>query len=75
MWAEKRKGFDVAVIDDRRILALQSRLTGQQVVDLLMENRPAVVAIGSPCCCAPRGLRQVAAGRAVEDWRAFGLPQ
>jgi predicted nuclease with RNAse H fold len=51
----KRKGFDVAVIDDRRVLALQSHLTCKQVVDLAMENRPAVIAIDSPCCCAPEG--------------------
>ncbi len=51
----KRKGFDVAVIDDRQVLALQSRLTCKQVVDLLMENRSAVIAIDSPCCCAPDG--------------------
>jgi predicted nuclease with RNAse H fold len=51
----KRKGFDVAVIDERRVLALQSRLTCTQVVDLAMENRPAVIAIDSPCCCAPDG--------------------
>src|SRR6266496_1195555 len=60
MWAGvdvggKRKGFDVAVIDDRQVRALQSRLTCKQVVDLLMENRPAVIAIDSPCCCAPGG--------------------
>jgi predicted nuclease with RNAse H fold len=39
----KRKGFDAAVIDD------------QQVVDLVMDHRPAVIAIDSPCCCAPDG--------------------
>jgi predicted nuclease with RNAse H fold len=51
----KRKGFDVAVIDDRRILALQSHLTRKQVVDIAMANRPAVIAIDSPRCCAPEG--------------------
>ena len=51
----KRKGFDVAVIDERRVVALRSRLTCTQVVDLAMENRPAVIAIDSPCCCAPEG--------------------
>jgi predicted nuclease with RNAse H fold len=51
----KRKGFDVAVIDERRVLALQGHLTRTQVVDLAMENRPAVIAIDSPCCCAPGG--------------------
>jgi predicted nuclease with RNAse H fold len=51
----KRKGFDVAVIDERRVLALQSHLTRTQVVDLAMKHRPAVIAIDSPCCCAPEG--------------------
>jgi predicted nuclease with RNAse H fold len=51
----KRKGFDVAVIDDRRVLALQGHLTRQQVVHLVLENRPAAVAIDSPHSCAPDG--------------------
>jgi hypothetical protein len=51
----KRKGFDVAVIDERRVMALQSHLTCTQVVDLAMKHRPAVIAIDSPCCCAPEG--------------------
>lgn len=51
----KRKGFDVAVIDDRQVLVLQGGLTCRQVVELLVENRPAVIAIDSPCCSAPAG--------------------
>jgi len=51
----KRKGFDVAVIDDRRVLALQGRLTCQQVVELAMTHRPGVTAIDSPRSCAPPG--------------------
>jgi predicted nuclease with RNAse H fold len=51
----RRKGFDVAVIDDCRVLAIQRRMTCGQVVDLLMENCPAVIAIDSPCCSAPYG--------------------
>src|SRR5712671_1232812 len=51
----KRKGFDVAVIDDRRVLALQGHLTCRQVVDIVTEHRPAVVAIDSPCSYAPDG--------------------
>jgi predicted nuclease with RNAse H fold len=50
----KRKGFDVAVIDERRVLALQSHLARPQVVDLAMK-RPAVIATDSPCCCLPEG--------------------
>jgi len=51
----KRKGFDAAVIDDRRVLALTSRMTCQQVVDLVITNPPTVVAIDSPRSCAPEG--------------------
>lgn len=51
----KRKGFDVAVIDDRRVLALQGHLTCKQVADLAIENRPRVIAIDSPRSCAPEG--------------------
>jgi hypothetical protein len=50
----KRKGFDVAVIDDRRVLALQGHLTCRQVVDIVMVNRPAVVAVDSPLLRARR---------------------
>ncbi len=51
----KRKGFDVAVIDDSQVLALQGRLTCQQVVDLVMANPPRVTAIDGPRSCAPEG--------------------
>ena len=51
----KRKGLDVAVIDDRRVLALQGHLTCRQVVDIVVGNRPAVVAIDSPRSYAPEG--------------------
>jgi hypothetical protein len=54
MW-RKAKAFDVAVIDERRALALESHLTRTQVVDLAMKHRSAVIAIDSPCCCAPEG--------------------
>jgi predicted nuclease with RNAse H fold len=51
----KRKGFDAAVIDGRRVLALRGRRTCQQVVAIVIENQPAVVAIDSPRSCAPDG--------------------
>jgi predicted nuclease with RNAse H fold len=50
-----RKGFDVALIDDRRLLRLARRQNLDSVVSLVETNRPAVVAIDSPCCCAPEG--------------------
>jgi predicted nuclease with RNAse H fold len=51
----KRKGFDVAVIGDRRVLALQGHLTCRQVVGIVTGERPAVVAIDSPCSFASGG--------------------
>ena len=51
----KRKGFDAAVIDDRRVLALKSRMTCKQVANLVITNPPTVVAIDSPRSCAPEG--------------------
>jgi predicted nuclease with RNAse H fold len=51
----KRKGFDVAVIDDRRVLALQGHLTCQQAVDLAVAYSPLVTAIDSPRSSAPVG--------------------
>jgi predicted nuclease with RNAse H fold/GNAT superfamily N-acetyltransferase len=51
----KSKGFDVALIDDHRVLALEGGLTRDAVVEFVQANRPAVVAIDSPRCCAPDG--------------------
>lgn len=51
----KRKGFDVAVIDERQLLELRSRLTRQQVADLVTTFRPVVVAVDGPRSCAPEG--------------------
>jgi predicted nuclease with RNAse H fold len=52
----KRKGFDVAVIDDRRVRELQGHVTCQQAVDLVTGSRAAIIAIDSPRSCAPDGL-------------------
>jgi predicted nuclease with RNAse H fold len=51
----RRKGFDVAVIDDCRVLVLQSHRTCMQVVEIVVMNRPAVVAVDSPRTYAPEG--------------------
>jgi|SRR5438309_58859 len=52
-----RKGFDTALIDDRRLLELDSRLRREAVVELVHRCRPAVVAIDSPRACAASGQR------------------
>jgi predicted nuclease with RNAse H fold len=51
----ERKGFDVAVIDDRQVLELLGHQTCSQVVDIVLAERPEVIAIDSPRSCAPDG--------------------
>jgi predicted nuclease with RNAse H fold len=51
----KRKGFDVAVIDDRQVLGLYGHRTCQEVVDIVGAFSPLVVAIDGPGSCAPSG--------------------
>jgi predicted nuclease with RNAse H fold len=56
----KRKRFDVAVIDELRLVALVGGLGLEAVVELVDAERPVVVGIDSPRCCA-------ATGRTVRD--------
>jgi predicted nuclease with RNAse H fold len=63
----RRKGFDAALIDDRQILYLRKQLTSEQVVEFLQVERPVVVAIDSPGCCAPKGQRTRACEHRVND--------
>ena len=52
----RRKGFHVAVIDDRRLRAGPVRKqTVRQVVDWLQWHAPHLVAVDSPCAPAPEG--------------------
>jgi predicted nuclease with RNAse H fold len=51
----KRKGFDIALVDDRRLLALAGGLDRDAVVECVETERPAIVAIDSPRRCAPDG--------------------
>jgi predicted nuclease with RNAse H fold len=51
----KRKGFDVAVIDDHALVALVGGVALDAVAELVDAKRPAVVGIDSPRCCAPTG--------------------
>jgi predicted nuclease with RNAse H fold len=50
-----RKGFDSALVDDGRVVALRSRLTCDDVVALVEDARAAVVGVDSPRVCAPDG--------------------
>jgi predicted nuclease with RNAse H fold len=51
----KRKGFDIAIVDDRQLLTLKGRLERGAVVELVKTTLPTVVAVDSPRCCAPDG--------------------
>jgi predicted nuclease with RNAse H fold len=51
----KRKGFDVALVDDHRILTLTGGLDRDGVVELVEADRPILVAIDSPRSCAVEG--------------------
>jgi predicted nuclease with RNAse H fold/alkylated DNA nucleotide flippase Atl1 len=51
----KRKGFDVAVVDERGLRALLGGFGREAVVELVDAERPAVVGIDSPRSCAATG--------------------
>lgn len=53
----RRKRFDVALIDDSRLLELRGRQRVQDVVAWVDSARPAIVAVDSPRACAPVGRR------------------
>jgi predicted nuclease with RNAse H fold len=52
-----RKRFDVAVVDEHELVSLQARQRCADVVVLVEEVEPAVVAIDSPRCCALPGKK------------------
>jgi predicted nuclease with RNAse H fold len=51
----KRKGFDVAVVDEHRLLTLAGGLDRGSVLEVVEQCRPAVVAIDGPRSCAAKG--------------------
>lgn len=52
-----RKGFDVALVDERRLLELEPRLDVPGVTELVGRTRPELVAIDCPRSCATAGER------------------
>jgi predicted nuclease with RNAse H fold len=52
-----RKGFDLALIDTRGVLALERRATLAATLAIVERHRPLVVGIDSPRACAPDGAR------------------
>jgi predicted nuclease with RNAse H fold len=59
----RRKGFDVAVLDDREVAALMGGLDREAVVELISIHQPALVAVDSPRSCARKGLSMRACER------------
>ena len=51
----RRKGFDIALVDDRRVVALAGRLDRRAVIECVETYQPTVVAIDSPRCWTPAG--------------------
>jgi predicted nuclease with RNAse H fold len=51
----RRKGFDLALVDERRLVSLLGGLGRAAVLDRIERDRPAIVAIDSPRFCAPQG--------------------
>jgi predicted nuclease with RNAse H fold len=53
----RRKGFDVALIDDRRLLSLRGQLGRDDVLAVVDDACPVLVGVDGPCRCAPPGHR------------------
>jgi predicted nuclease with RNAse H fold len=51
----RRKGFDVALLDEREVAVLIGGLDRKAVVELVSMHQPALVAVDSPRSCAPEG--------------------
>lgn len=51
----RRKGFDVALVDGRRLTGLRARQSVADVVGWVHSSRPEVVAVDSPRSCASPG--------------------
>jgi len=68
----RRKGFDVAVVEGRRLVRHARRCTVADVVALAREHEPAAIGVDAPCGCAPAGALSRADERARPRrvWRA-----
>ena len=51
----ERKGFDVAVIDERSLIELRGGMSMGSVVELAVAQAPVLVAVDGPRACAPDG--------------------
>jgi|SRR6185312_6489800 len=51
----ERKGFDVALVDERALRELRGGLSVAEVADLAASRSPVLAAVDSPRSCAPNG--------------------
>jgi predicted nuclease with RNAse H fold len=63
----KRKAFDVALVDGRRVVELRARQRAEDVVAFSREVRPTVVAVDSPRSPAPPGQTHRAGEKVLRD--------
>jgi predicted nuclease with RNAse H fold len=64
----RRKGFDVAVVDDESIVAIARRCSSPAaVLRVLDQHKPALVAVDSPCAAATDGATLRECERELRD--------
>jgi predicted nuclease with RNAse H fold len=63
----RRKGFDVAVVDEERLLAIVRCATPAAVLRVLSSYGPGLVAVDSPCSAAPPGATLRECERSLRD--------
>jgi predicted nuclease with RNAse H fold len=68
----QRKGFDAAVVNEGRLLSLAGRLDKHDVVRLVRDRAPTLIAIDSPRCWAPEG-KTARAGELELNRRVCGI--
>jgi predicted nuclease with RNAse H fold len=63
----RRKAFDVALVEDRRLVGMRQRQSVDHVVAWVASVGPTVVAIDSPRSCAPPGRTHRPEEKALRD--------
>jgi predicted nuclease with RNAse H fold len=63
----RRKGFDVALVEDQRLIDLRQRQSVDDVVGRALSSEPSVIAIDSPRSCAAHGSTHRPEERELRD--------
>jgi predicted nuclease with RNAse H fold len=69
----RRKKFDVAVVDSRRVVGVRSSFGADEVAHWLRGKGPDVIAIDSPRSAAPKGTRSREGERALASSGLCGI--